>query len=114
MCQQAFSLVQSSMGREAMLSSDTRTRRDARRPELLIPLRADEDVPPEETSIQPLQVGAQVRLLRAPRMGKIGTVSALPTAPQLIDSGSRLPVALVTLENEEEVLVPLVNLELIH
>jgi hypothetical protein len=114
MSQQAFTLLQSCMGREAMLSTDTRTRRDVRRPELLIPLRADEEPPDEETSIRPLQIGNQVRMLRAPRLGAIGTVADLPAAPQLVESGSRLPVALVDLENGEQAFVPLANVELIR
>ena len=114
MSQPAFALFQSNMGREALLSADTRTRRDARRPEVLIPRRNGHDGSEEGSSILPLQVGAQVRALRAPNLGKVGAVVDLPAQPQRIESGARLPVAVVDLEDGEQVSVPLANLELIH
>jgi hypothetical protein len=114
MSTQAFSLLHSNMGREVMLSADTQTRWGARRPEILIPLRADEEVPHEDTGIQPLEVGNKVRALRAPYLGAMGTVTGLPSMPQPVASGARLPVATVELEDGEQVHIPLANLELIH
>jgi hypothetical protein len=111
---QVFSLLQTNTGREAMISADTETRWGAKRPEVLIPLRADEEIPREETGIQPLKVGDQVRALRAPHLGTMGTVAALPALPKAVESGVRLAVAVVDLEDEEQVLIPLANLELIH
>ena len=114
MSQQVFSLLHSHVGREAMLSADTRTRWGARRPEVLIPLRAEEDLPAEEPGPVPLRVGDQVRALRAPCLGAIGTVIELPDLPQMLESGARLPVAVVDLEAEEPVLIPLSNLEVLR
>jgi hypothetical protein len=114
MSQQVFDLLQSNAGREAMLSADTQTRRGAKRPEVLIPLRADQEVPHEETSINPLKVGDQVRALRAPYLGMMGTVAELPAISATVESGAQLPVAVVVLEDETQVLIPLANLELIH
>lgn len=114
MSQQAFSLLHSNMGREAMLSADTRSRWGARRPELLIPLRAEEGLPTEDPSPAQLRVGDQVRALRDPCLGAIGTVVELPDLPQVVESGARLPVAVVDLEGQEPALIPLANLELIR
>jgi hypothetical protein len=114
MSQRVFSLLQAHMGREAILSADTQTRWGVRRPEVFIPLRAEEDRSLEEPKPMPLQVGAQVRVMRAPHQGAIGTITDLPAAPQMVESGARLPVAAIDLEEEEPVLVPLANLELIR
>jgi hypothetical protein len=114
MSQHIFSLLQANMGREAMLSADTKIRRDTRRPELLIPLRMEEDRPPEQSTPQPLQVGAQVRILRGPAVESIGAVNDLPAFPQVVDSGLRLMVAVVDLEGGETLTVPLANLEAIR
>jgi hypothetical protein len=114
MSQQAFSLLNANAGREVMLSADIRTRLGARRPEVLIPLRADEEMPREETAPLPLKTGDQVRALRAPHLGVIGTVADLPALPQVVESGARLPVAIVELDEEGQVQIPLANLELIH
>ena len=114
MSQQVFSLLHSNMGREATLSADTRTRWGTRRPEILVPRRTDEDLPPEDHAPLPLEVGAQVRVLRAPYLGAIGTVKDLPAQPRRVESGARLPVAVVDVEDGEPVLVPLANLEMIR
>jgi hypothetical protein len=109
-----FALLHANVGREAMISADTKTRWGARRPEVLIPLRAEDETPAEEPGSRILQVGDRVRLLRAPHVGSVGTVRELPPLPQLVDSGARLPVALVDLAQEQSVAVPVVNLELIR
>lgn len=114
MSKQVFDLLHSNAGRDAMLSADTQTRWGAKRPEVLIPLRADEEMPHEDTSMSPLKIGAQVRVLRAPNFGAMGTIADLPTLPETVESGAQLPVAVVTLEDEKRALIPLANLELIH
>ena len=114
MSQPVFDLLKTHMGREALLSADTRTRRDARRPEVLIPLPNGHGTPEERSGIMPISTGAQVRALRAPHLGKVGTVVDLPDQPQKIESGARLPVAMVDIDDEEPVLIPLANLELIR
>jgi hypothetical protein len=114
MSQPVFDLLQSSMGREALLSTDTRTRRGARRPEVVIPLHDVQNAPEESSDILPMEVGVQVRALRAPYLGGVGTVVDLPEQPQEVESGARLPVAVVELHDGERVSIPLANLELIH
>lgn len=114
MAEYVFSVLRSNAGREAMLSADTRTRWDIRRPEVVIPVRAEKEALSEDSSPEPLKAGMQVRLLRAPYLGAVGTVTALSTLPQLLESGARLPVAEVELEDEGLVQVPLANLELIR
>jgi len=113
MSQPAFSLLHSNMGREAMLSADTRSGWGATRPEILIPLRAEEEMAGEDGQIRPLQVGDRVRALRTPYLGALGTVSDLPVRFQAVESGARMRVAKVDLEDGEQALIPLANLELI-
>jgi hypothetical protein len=108
-----FSLLHGNMGREAMIATDTQTRWDVKRPEVIIPLRGDEGLPSPVPDPKPLEVGAQVRAARAPYFGAIGTVSQLPAIDQQVESGARVPVAEVELDNNERVLVPLANLEMI-
>ncbi len=111
MSELAFDLLRSNSGRGAMLTADVRTRRGARRPELLIPLEGH-SAAKEGSGIMPLQEGSQVRALRAPYLGAVGTVVDLPAQPRRIESGARLAVAVVELDGEQ-VQIPLANLELI-
>lgn len=114
MSEPVFKLLHSNMGREAMINADTKTRWGARRPEVLIPLRAEDITTAEDEGPRPLRVGDSVRVLRAPHMGVVGTVSELPSLLQPVETGARLPVAVVTLDEEEVALIPLANLELIR
>jgi hypothetical protein len=61
-----------------------------------------------------LRVGDHVRALRDPYLGAMGVVTDLPALPRMVESGARLPVAVVDLEEGESVPIPLANLELIR
>ncbi len=114
MSQAVFSLLQSYIGREVMIQADTKVRWGAKRPEIVIPVHSEEAMAAEDQDMVDLQVGAQVRSLRAPYMGMIGIVTDLPAKPVTVDSGTRLPVAEVSFEKAEPALVPVANLELIR
>lgn len=113
MSQAAFSLLQTHIGREALLDAAFQTRWGIRRPEVLIPLPDKGEPTREKSEPSSLQVGAQVRILRAPYRGVMGTVVDLPSAPHIVESGLRLPVAVVDPGEGEPIIVPRVNLELI-
>jgi hypothetical protein len=114
MSEPVFSLLHASMGREAMISTYRLGRWGGRRPEVIIPLRVEDEVPSEDTGPRPLKVGDQVRILREPHLGGLGTVTKLPRLPHTVESGARLGVAEVELQDGDAAMVPLSNLELIR
>ena len=114
MSQAIFSLLQSNAGREAMISAETQVRWGARRPEIVIPVHAEEAMVAEEQDAFDLTVGAQVRGLRVPYLGAIGKVTHLPAGFLTIESGTKVLVAEVAFEGAEPALVPVANLELIR
>ena len=114
MAQPVFALLQTNLGQQAMLTTATRSRRGARRPEVLIPLEAEDEQPAEEGRPRPLQVGDQVRLLRDPHPGAVGQIDEILERPIPVESGARVPVARVDLGDGEWALVPQVNLEAIR
>ena len=61
-----------------------------------------------------LAIGTPIRVIRDPYFGAIGTVAALPEAPQVLGSGSKSRVLDVSLESGEVVTVPRANVELIE
>lgn len=109
-----FHLLKTNDGREASISGRVRPRWGIVRPEIVISLPA-ETVPPSQT--QPgtrLTVGAQVRVVRAPYMGTVGTVAALPTHARRIETGAKVHGAEVDLGQESLIFVPLANLEILR
>lgn len=116
MARRSFSLFQSREGRQAAVNGTTQIRAGVIRPEVIIPLSGDDidDMPEPEHYAGSLQRGTPVRIIRDPFFGRIGEVADLPSAPQVLDSGSRARVLDVVLENGERVTVPRANVELIE
>jgi len=82
------------------------------RPEVIIPLQQVEP-PPRPQDAVPFEEGQKVRLRRAPHAGATGTLRELPEEHQRLPNGLRVLAGRVQLEHGEQVLVPLVNLEVL-
>lgn len=108
-----YNLLRDNIGRQAAFNAAHPDRWSSDRPEIVIPLPAGGSVPPAPQLTRPLMEGDQVRIVRAPWDGIIGEVVELPEAPQVVDSGLRVPSAKVRLPNERLGVVPLANLELL-
>ncbi len=110
-----FEMLQSNEGRDAAISGKLQPGWDVIRPEIIIPLPPEAEIPSAQLELgTPLQEGAQVRLVRAPYMGAIGAVVNIPTTEQKIQTGAKVQVAQVDLGQKEPVTVPLVNLEVLR
>lgn len=108
-----YTLLRSNMGRQAAFDAAIPDRWASERPEIMIPLPSGGHTPPFPSVDEPLQVGAKVRITRAPWESIVGKVTDLPDAPQQIDNGLRVPSARVQVTESQTVLVPLANLELL-
>ena len=107
-----FKLLKSNAGREVSISALTRTRWGVQRPEILIPLPSDSKPEPPAFGM-PLAMGVRVRVMRGPRQGKVGQVTALPELPQQIETGAKVHCAEVDLGGDDgRTLVPFANLEI--
>lgn len=108
----AFKLLTTNNKREATVNAEHFDRYTGSRPEVIIPLPISSE-PDEPNPYEPFAAGQQVRMRRPPNVGMIGTISNLLPGLSLLPSGLRAPAADVKLENGENVIVPLVNLELV-
>jgi hypothetical protein len=114
MSEPIFRLLATNEGREASISGRVRPRGGIARPEIIIPLPAG-TVPPAQAQVRsPLEMGMQVRVVRAPLMGAVGTVVALPAHARRIETGARVRGAEVDLNQADPVFVPLANLEILR
>lgn len=107
----AFKLLSTSDRREVSINAARWDRLAARRPEVVIPL-------PSGAANVPVQVahyktGQQVRMLRAPHRGLSGELIRLLPDPVKLPNGVEALVAEVILETNENVMVPLVNMEVL-
>jgi hypothetical protein len=108
----AYKLLTSNAKREATINAEAFNRYSGARPEIIIPLPVSQE-PPIPNDVGQLEPGQTVRMRRAPHAGAIGILTKLLTGSVLFPSGLRAPAAEVKLENEEKILVPLVNLEIV-
>jgi hypothetical protein len=116
----AYKLLSTSRDREVTLNAMHFNRATGDRPELVIPVKGGPDVPMPMQLIQ-LDVGNQVRVLRDPHMGMVGTVTEM-LGMQRMENGLVAESVGVTLNAdvdddlpmvEEKIVVPLANLEII-
>lgn len=116
MAQRTFELLRSHEGRVASLNGATQIRAGVIRPEVIVPLSADElkgsDF--DEDKITGIEPGSLVRVIRAPYFGVLGTVSSLPPELTRMESGTLVRVAEVTLADGRCVLLPRANLEMVE
>ena len=108
----AYKLLTSNAKRDVTINAETFNRYTGARPEVIIPLPVSQQ-PPTPTDVETLEVGQTVRLRRAPHAGSIGTLTKLRPGLSSLPSGLRAPAADVKLESGEQILVPLVNLEIV-
>jgi len=117
MAQRTWDLLVSLAGRLASINGATQIRAGVIRPEIIVTREELAGQPgPEEAGAgaAALAPGARVRIIREPRFGALGRVSALPPELTEIETGSRVRVARVRLDEGDEVVVPRANLELIQ
>lgn len=108
----AYKLLTTNDKREVTVNAEHIDRYNRNRPEAIIPLPV-QDEPDEPDDYVMFAVGQKVRMRRAPHVGMIGSITSLPNGLSKLPSGLRAPAAEVKLENDEAVLVPLVNLEVV-
>ena len=108
----AFKLLMSNNKREVTVNAEAFDRYGGGRPEVIIPLQVPSE-PDEPDDFVLFAVGQQVRMRRSPHAGMIGSITNLPAGLSKLPSGLRAPGAEVRLESGDNVLVPLVNLEVV-
>ncbi|MFZ1041046.1 MAG: hypothetical protein WCA79_02170 [Anaerolineales bacterium] len=108
----AYRLLSTNVKRETSLNAEMIDRYNGAGPEVIIPLPVtSEPAPPQE--VMAFAAGLTVRLRRPPAAGMIGTITALRPGLTILPSGLRAPAADIKLENGEQVLIPLINLEVV-
>ncbi|MBN2305365.1 MAG: hypothetical protein JXQ72_12845 [Anaerolineae bacterium] len=108
-----YRLLQDNMGRQASFNASVPDHWSPDRPEIMIQLPSEGIVPRTPALDQPVRVGAPVRITRAPWDGLVGEVVELPTQPQRLANGLRLPCARVRLPDDRVEWVALANVELL-
>jgi hypothetical protein len=108
----AYKLLSTNAKREVTVNAETFDRYSGAKPEVIIPLPISAD-PLAPREVETFALGLQVRMRRPPFMGMIGSIVSLKPGLSILPSGLRAPAAEIKLENNETVIAPLVNLEVV-
>ncbi len=108
----AYRLITTNGKRDATLNAESFDRYSGARPEIIIPLPASAP-PAVPHDVEAFAPGQTVRLRRQPAVGQIGMLMGLRDGLVTFPSGLRAAGAEIKLENGEQLLIPLVNLEVV-
>ena len=111
MAHRTWRLLGANAGRLASVSGATQIRAGVLRPEIVIP--ADPDTAPAtDQGDTPLDVGSLVRVIRQPWFGRIGKVTAMPSALHMLETEALVRVLTVRfVDDGAEATVPRANIE---
>ena len=111
----SFELLQQHNGKFTSVNGATQIRAGVIRPEIVIPLTADDSMGSEsdKDTASGISAGSLVRVIRAPYFGDIGTVVSLPSELQQMESETMVRVAEVEIGGETLV-IPRANLEMVE
>ena len=113
MAQRTFDLFKSLDGKQASVNGATQIRAGVIRPEVIVPNPSAVGDAPKAESGGMLDVGSQIRVIREPYFGGIGTVTDLPAELQTVESGTEVRVLKAKLQDGRDVMVPRANVEII-
>jgi hypothetical protein len=116
MARRTFELLVSLAARECSLSGATQIRAGVQRPEVVVPIRFDDETKLSGAAARAgrLEEGTPIRVIRVPYFGQLGEVVELPAEPQVLESGSKVRVLRARLAGGETVTVPRANVEIIE
>lgn len=111
MARRTFDLLAANEGRNASVSGATQIRAGVIRPEVIIPANNLENRIESDDSNSGLEVGDTLRVIRQPHFGSIGVVTELPPELQVLETGAKVRVLRLKLENGEVITLPRANVE---
>ncbi|MHB0913182.1 MAG: hypothetical protein ACYC2Y_07025 [Armatimonadota bacterium] len=111
MARRTFDLLKSLEGETASVNGATQIRAGVIRPEIVVPSQSGAE---QSNSEQLLDVGARIRVIREPYFGALGTVTALPPEPVVIESGAKVRILDARLDDGRTASVPRANVEIIQ
>jgi len=112
--ERTFNLLKEFEGRMCAINGATQIRAGVLRPEIIIPYDTEAEATREESFSEGMTPGSLIRVIRSPYFGEIAKVFSLPVELQRLESGSRVRVVEIQLEDGTIVTVPRANVEIIE
>ncbi len=114
MASRTFELLSELDGQRASINGATQIRAGVIRPEIIVPREVAGKERSKGSLEEGLRVGMQVRIIREPHFGGIGTVVGLPVDLEEIETESKVRILEVELAGKERIRLPRANVETIE
>lgn len=116
MAEKSFNLMKRHEGEMACINGATQIRAGVIRPEIVIPAAETKDGAADSGSsaIEGLKIGTQIRAIRHPYFGRLGSVTDLPSPLQVLESESKARVLEVEFDDKKRAIIPRANVEMIE
>ncbi len=114
MALRTFELLSELDGQRASINGATQIRAGVIRPEIIVPREVTGKERSKGSLEEGLRVGMQVRIIREPHFGGIGTVVGLPVDLEEIETESKVRILEVELAGKERIRLPRANVETIE
>jgi hypothetical protein len=113
MADRTFELLRGCAGMRASVNGATQIRAGVLRPEIIVP-RPDAPVHDAAAAGGGLRVGSRVRTIREPWFGRRGVVTGLPQELREIETGARVRVLTLRMDDGAEITLPRANVEMME
>ncbi|MDE0043595.1 MAG: hypothetical protein OXT74_16265, partial [Candidatus Poribacteria bacterium] len=114
MADRTFSLLKKRQGLKTSINGTTQIRAGVVRPEIIVPFESSEHLTEDDVVAGILEVGTPIRVIREPYFGKLGRVTALPVELQQLETGAKVRILEVELEDRAQTTLPRANVEIIE
>jgi transcription antitermination factor NusG len=114
MSEKTFELLSENEGKKASINGATQIRAGVMRPEVIVIKEKKKEEKDYKLREKGVEVGDKIRIIREPYFGKIGKVIGLPPELEEIQTGAKVRVFEVELEEGKVVRLPRANVEIIE
>ena len=114
MADRTFNLLKERQGLKTSINGTTQIRAGVVRPEIIVPFESSEHLTEDDVVAGILEVGTPIRVIREPYFGKLGRVTALPVELQQLETGAKVRILEVELEDGAQTTLPRANVEIIE
>ena len=114
MADRTFNLLKERQGLKTSINGTTQIRAGVVRPEIVVPFESSEHLIDDAVVAGILEVHTPIRVIREPYFGNLGRVTALPVELQQLETGAKVRILEVELEDGAQITLPRANVEIIE
>ena len=114
MADRTFNLLKERQDLKTSINGTTQIRAGVVRPEIVVPFESSEHLIDDAVVAGILEVDTPIRVIREPYFGNLGRVTALPVELQQLETGAKVRILEVELEDGAQITLPRANVEIIE